>query len=96
MSSTAQNGAYIKNHFIPKQKLLSKEKINSKYRRKYEKAKTPYQRISESPDITSEKKIELALLHQTLNPFELKKKIEAKLRKIFRYVTVNAKLRTKI
>lgn len=84
------------NHFIPKQKLLSKEKINSKYRKKYEKAKTPYKRIIESAHIDNEKKMELALLHQTLNPFELKKKIEKKLRKIFRYVTVNTKPRTKI
>lgn len=64
------------NHFIPKQKLISKEKINSKYGKKYEKAKTPYQRILDSPHVTDEKKAELALLHQTLNPFEPKRKIK--------------------
>jgi len=84
------------NHFIPKQKLISKERINSKYRKKYEKPKTPYQRIIESEHVSNEKKIELALLHQTLNPFALKQTIEKKLRKIFRHVTINKKPRTKI
>lgn len=84
------------NYFVPTQKLLSKEKINSKYQRKYEKAKTPYQRILECEDISQEKKMEMALLYQQLNPFELKKTIEKKLRKIFQYVNVNKKPRTKI
>jgi hypothetical protein len=84
------------NYFMPNQKLLSKEKINSKYRRKYEKAKTAYQRILECEHIPGEKKMELALIYQQLNPFELKKRIEKKLRKIFQYVTLNKKPRTKI
>lgn len=84
------------NYFMPNQKLLKKEKINSKYRRKYDKARTPYQRILECENISQEKKMELALQYQKLNPFELKKIIEKKLRKIFQYVSVNKKPRTKI
>jgi hypothetical protein len=84
------------NYFMPTQKLLSKEKINSKYRRKYEKAKTPYQRLLECEHITEEKKIELGLIYEQLNPFTLKKIIEKKLRKIFQYVSVNKKPKTKI
>lgn len=84
------------NYFMPNQKLLSKEKINSKYRRKYEKPRTPYQRILASEHISHEKKVELALFYQTLNPFELKKTIEKKLRKIFQYVTTNKKPRSKL
>jgi hypothetical protein len=84
------------NHFMPSQKLLSKEKINSKYRRKYEKAQTPYQRLLESPDIDHEVKMQKALLHQTLNPFELKKSIEKKIKNIFKYVRVNKKPRKKL
>ncbi len=84
------------NYFMPNQKLLSKEKINSKYRRKYDRARTPYQRVLECEHIPQEKKMELAILYQTLNPFELKKAIEKKLRKIFQYVSVNKKPRTKI
>jgi hypothetical protein len=84
------------NYFMPNQKLLSKEKINSKYRRKHDKAKTPYQRLLESEHVGEEKKMELALLYQQLNPFELKKRIEKKLRHVFKYVTVAKKPRTKI
>jgi hypothetical protein len=83
------------NHFMPNQKLLTKEKINSKYRRKYEKAKTPYQRLLESPYIDDCVKMEQSLLHQQLNPFELKRTIEKKIKTIFKYVTINKKLRSK-
>ncbi len=84
------------NHFMPSQKLLSKEKINAKYRRKYEKAKTPYQRLLDSPDIENDVKMQRAILHQTLNPFELKKTIEKKLKNIFKYVLINKKPRKKL
>jgi hypothetical protein len=84
------------NHFMPNQKLIKKEKINSKYRKKYEIAKTPYQRILESEHIDEKTKMELVLIHDTLNPFELKKTIEKKLNKTYRYVTRNPKPRTKL
>ena len=85
------------NHFMPTQKLVKKEKINSKYRRTYEKQpKTAYQRLLEFPSIDNEVKMELASLHQTLNPFKLKMEIEKKLKRIFKYVTLNKKPRTKI
>lgn len=84
------------NHFMPTQKLISKEKINSKYKKQYEKPKTPYQRVQESQHIAQTIKMELAILHQTLNPFELKKAIEKKLKIIFKHVTANKKPRTRI
>lgn len=84
------------NHFMPTQKLIKKEKINSKYRKQYEVAKTPYQRVLESVEIDNEVKMQLAIWHQTLNPFELKKGIEKKLQHIFKYVRRNKKPRTKI
>jgi hypothetical protein len=73
-----------------------KEKINSKYKKQYEKAKTPYERVLDSDQVDNEVKMELAILHQILNPFELKKEIEKKLKHLFRYVTLNKKPRTKI
>ena len=87
---------FYQNHFLPTQKLIKKEKVNSKYKKKYEKPKTPYQRILESDHIDNETKMELVLLHQRLNPFELKKTIEKKLRIIYRHVSVNKKPWTKI
>lgn len=84
------------NHFMPTQKLIEKEKINSKYPKKYEKAKTPYQRLLESPHIDESVKMEQALIHGQVNPFELKKKIEKKIKIIFKYVRPNQKPRTKL
>lgn len=84
------------NHFVPVMKLVNKTKINSKYRRKYDKPKTPYQRVLEIPEITEETKTKLREIHSKLNPFTLKKEIENKLREIFKYVTVNKNARTKI
>ncbi len=84
------------NHFMSTQKLLTKEKINSKYRRRHERAKTPYQRILESPHIDDKIKMEMAILHQKLNPFTIKNMIEKKLKNIFRYVGRNQKPRTKL
>jgi hypothetical protein len=83
------------NHFMPTQKLIKKEKINSKYKKQYEKAKTPYERVFDSDQVDNEVKMELAILHETLNPFELKNEIEKKLKHLFKYVTLN-KSRTKI
>lgn len=97
MNDVYQNEwSLYQNHFMPSQKLLSKEKINSKYRRKYEKAKTPYQRLLESENIKDEVKMQKALLHQTLNPFELKKRIESKLKAIFKYALINKKPRKRL
>jgi hypothetical protein len=97
MNDVYQNEwSLYQNHFMPSQKLLSKEKINSKYRRKYEKAKTPYQRLLESSYIDDDVRMGKALLHQTLNPFELKKRIEKKIKHIFKYVLANKKPRKKL
>lgn len=74
------------NFFCPTLKLKEKHKLNSKYRRKYESPKTPYQRLTESDDITDEAKTTLENLYNLLNPFTLKKKIETKLKTIFHIV----------
>ena len=84
------------NHFVPTLKLIEKEKINSKYRRKYEKPKTPYQRIQESAFIKPEIKEKLKQTHVDLNPFILKKTIEKKLKQIFNYASYNPNPKNKI
>ena len=84
------------NHFIPTMKLIKKVKIDSRYQRKYSPPQTPYQRVIESPHVQEEVKLALFKIHNTLNPFELKQKIEKKLHLIFKYVTINDKPRTKI
>ena len=64
-------------------KLVSKERINSKYVKKYDPPKTPYQRLIASEYISEDCKQNLTDTFLSLNPFTLKKKIESKLKIIF-------------
>jgi len=71
------------NFFQPIMKILSKEKINNSVcRKKYDEAKTPYQRLMECPQISSKKKSELKNLYLSLNPVKLKNEIDKKIKKI--------------
>jgi hypothetical protein len=68
------------NFFSPTMKLISKTRVNSKYVKKYDSPKTPYQRLLNSKDISDEKKQKLTQIYNSLNPFQLKKSIEQKLK----------------
>jgi len=72
------------NHFIPTMKLLSKQRTGCKYKKKYEIPKTPYDRLLESQFVEDATKAKLKAIHETLNPFKLKKEIERKLSDILR------------
>jgi 5S rRNA maturation endonuclease (ribonuclease M5) len=72
------------NFFCPSVKLLEKKRVASKTVKRYDKPKTPCQRVLESPDISKETKQALKELQKTLNPFVLRKAMEAKLKKIFK------------
>lgn len=65
-----------KNFFQPIIKLKEKIREKGKIHRKYDKAKTPYQRIIESDWISDEKRRELTNLYLSLNPAELKRYID--------------------
>lgn len=71
------------NFFCPSMKLTSKHRVKSKYVKKYDVPKTPYQRLMASPDISPEAKEKLTETFLLLNPFTLKKKIESKLKYFF-------------
>ena len=79
----ANEWALLQNYFLPSMKLKTKEKIGSRYRRKYEAPRTAYQRLLESPHVSKEAKLRLRHTFRQLNPFTLKKEIERKLKKIF-------------
>jgi len=69
-----------KNFFCPVIKLVSKVKFKGKDKRKYDKARTPYRRIMESDKVDKEKKEELKAIYDSLNPAELRRNIEKKLK----------------
>ena len=66
-----------KNFFQPVMKLKEKIRIGGKIHRKYEKVKTPYQRVMESKEVSKVKKQELKQIYQAINPAQLKRDIEA-------------------
>jgi hypothetical protein len=68
-----------KNFFQPTIKLISKERIGGKIHRKYDIPKTPYQRVIESKEVPEKKKQELKRIYESLNPAQLKRKIDEKL-----------------
>ena len=92
----ANHWSAYQNHFCPTLKLLEKTRINSKYRKRYEPPKTPYHRLLQSEHISTEAKEQLRTVHQSLNPFEIKRAIERKLRAIFKLVKVTTNVRQRL
>ncbi len=80
------------NYFQPVMKLIEKTRIGSRVRKRHYKAKTPYQRGLESPNVEEKKKEVLRSGYAKLNPAELKRQItrlQTKLRKLaLKYRTV--------
>ena len=74
----------FKNFFQPVMRLTSKERVKGHIKRIYDKPKTPYQRIMESPLIPSETKEELQKIYVSQNPAELKRNIDKKLTLLYK------------
>ena len=68
-----------KNFFQPVIKLVSKERIGGRIHRRYDQAKTPYQRVMKSKEVSENKKQELKETYLSLNPAQLKRDIDVKL-----------------
>ena len=64
------------NHFVPCRKCIEKVRIGSKYKRQYDKAQTPYQRVLQHEAIDQSVKDKLKAEHEQLNPLILKRKID--------------------
>jgi len=79
------------NFFCPSVKLIEKQRIASKTIKRYDKPKTPYQRVMESQQITADTKKELTDLFQTLNPFLLRKAMEKRLKEVFQLCCENSR-----
>ena len=73
------------NHFQPVMKMIEKTRVGSKVKKKYDRPRTPCQRVLDSSDVEGGRKEALAKEHLKLNPAELKRqitKLQDKLRKI--------------
>lgn len=76
------------NFFQPVMKLKEKHRVGSRTKKMYDTAKTPYQRLLETGILKEDQKQRLQNLYNSLNPLDLKRKINKlteKLGKVFRY-----------
>lgn len=84
------NGLYegelrlFKNFLQPVMKLKEKVRVGGKVHRKYDVAKTPYQRLMESKQVDRKTREKLKATYLSLNPAELKRKIEEKLDRLYK------------
>jgi hypothetical protein len=76
----------LHNFFCPNLKLLSKTRKGAKTIRKYSPPQTPYQRLLESKHLSQEQKQKLQNRFQQLNPLQLKREIEQKLKLVLNKV----------
>lgn len=73
----------LHNFFLPSQKLLRKTRIGARIVKQYDSPKTPYQRLLESADLSLGMKSALELRYQSLNPFDLRLRLEMELKDFF-------------
>ncbi len=71
------------NHFIPSQRCIRKERIGSRYVRRYGKPETPYARTIRHPAVSEEVKKVLRLEHGSLNPLKLKRELDILRKRVF-------------
>lgn len=81
------------NFFSPTMKLVSKERIGSKVRKKYDQAKTPYLRVLLSEDVSQEIREKLKEEYVKLNPAHLKREITRFQNKLIKLAILKEKLR---
>jgi hypothetical protein len=72
------------NFFQPSLKLIAKERIGNKTIKRYDTAKSPYQRVLERKDIPLEPKAQLAHVYVQLNPAKLRCRIDQKIAQLWK------------
>lgn len=73
----------LQNLFLPAMKLIKKTRVGSKLKRCYDKPLTPLERVLQCPQADAAKVQRLKRLRDQTDPFELAKRIEQKLERIF-------------
>jgi hypothetical protein len=75
---------WFRNFFSPVMKHLRTEVEGSRKRRVYDTPKTPFERLKDCGQLAPEQLEQLEALYASLNPFDLKRRIEKKLRVLLR------------
>lgn len=64
------------NHWQPVMKLIGKKRVGGKLRKRYDVARTPYQRLRENRDLTLPRRQRLETEHAKLAPLALKQHLD--------------------
>lgn len=82
------------NFFYPSQKLLKKQRIGSKVKKRYDTPKTPYQRLIDSGVLDEQAKERLRSQMRRASPLELRRKVNEKTQQLLKLAeTMNRKSR---
>jgi len=81
----------LQNFFLPTMQLLSKTREGGKIKRRFSQPVTPYPRLMASNKLSEEAKEKLRREFEGYDPFDLRQRVEAKLRAIFRLVRQSRK-----
>jgi len=73
----------FQNFFLPSVKLLAKERVGARVRRRYDAPQTPLERVLACPDIRSEVAAQLRRQRDGLDPFVLARAIDQQLERIY-------------
>jgi hypothetical protein len=92
----ANEFSLLQNYFLPSLKLISKQRIGSKIKKRYSKPLTPYQRMLDHAEVAEETKARLRAVFATLDPFTLHATIQRKLKAIFKLVSVTGPARKRL
>lgn len=84
------------NYFQPTLKLKSKTRVGSKVTKKYDKAKTPFRRVLDSPHVEDYKKEQLKKIYDKINPAEFKRKITKLQDRLIKFNVLKQKVRKDI
>ena len=71
------------NYFRPIRKLIAKQRVGSKWIKRYDMPQTPYERLCAFPQWDPEKKKEMEAIKNSLNPILLQKQLEQKLKNLW-------------
>lgn len=72
------------NFFQPVSKLVSKERVGAKVRKRYDEPRTPYQRLVAAAVLTEEQRQALEQLYLRLNPLHVRAELDAALERLWR------------
>lgn len=71
------------NFFQPVMKLVAKERMGGKVKRRYDSPQTPFQRLLASPQLSPRIKADLQAAYQIFNPAQLKRSIDALIDRLY-------------